>query len=570
MKMILIAFLLVFMSSVYSAAAQEQEPAPWPPEDLAALFGPNVELVEMRMPKFVAPAYSNTPSYNNATRQIIYRDSQYPYPIRFEGEVIGNSILPNGIIQTGNALYMREGYQDEVHYWYLNLNTGEWLELLEQPQELQTNCGFVPFRGYSAADWIPLDGGQGSQHLCQVMTGARTPALPQDYDQWEVLRSLSTVDLMLLRAHKRDASENQRILFGYQLTTQQFTEYGPIAPISIDIRLLNEHTIVLIPRTQNGDQQVQEIDLRQIVIDLQTTQRTVFPAATAWIGDHAIYIQNTGDGFEAVCEFELADPARLNVLQLVLNTSCMPDFAKEEIAYFRIVNEDMTRADFVRLNRHTGEIQTFYSGELEFITWVSPDERYAGIIVGNNGTINDPPATNSFFHAAGDETLQVIRLEDQSVLFEVDAETAWMAGTWWPNISMINADTISAYKVSGPSWVVELNQEPVIVTEVQDTVIGRDDWDGWQLVYGPPVSEFGNTNRLSLYDPESRQSFLLVDTMTFDPYYVVENRDIQYLGDDTFEIMIIYDTTFFTHVPQPEVDTLIFRLHVNRSDAEQN
>lgn len=569
MKTRLITFFLIFMSAVSSTLAQEREPAPWPPEDPAALFGPDVEVIEVRIPEVAPPAYSNRLSYNNATRQIIYRDAQYPYPTRFEGEIVGNSIIPNGIVQTGSALYMREGDRDEVHYWYLNLNTGEWLELLEQPQELQTNCGFVPFRDYSAADWILLDGGQDRQHLCQVTTGVRTAALPAANDQWEILGLLSTSDRLLLRAHKTDSAENQRILFVYDLTSQQFTSYGVITPLPVGFRLLNEHTLLLTPDNRNSSLQVQETDMQQVVIDLETDQRTFFSAGTVWSGDYGIYMQNSGEGFEAACEFEFAETTRLNVVHLSLNTSCTPDFREEEIAYFRVVNENMTQADLVRLNRHTGEVQTLYSGELEFISWVSPDERYAGVVVGNNGTINDPPGTNSFFHSAGDELLYIIRLEDQAVLFEVEAKTDWMAETWWPRISVINADTISAFTVRGPSWVVELNQDPVIVTEVQDSVIGRDDWDGWQLVYGPPVSEFGNTNRLSLYDPESHESFLLVDTMNFSPYYVVENRDIRYLGDDTFEIMISYDTTFFTNIPHPEVDTLVFRLRINRAETEQ-
>ena len=173
----LITFTLLFVM-LSPAAAQEHDPTPWPPENPQALFGPDVEIISTEMDSSL---FNQDGFYSDDANRILHIDrwGAYPFPYGFITAVRLYE-LPD------NRAYISEQYTNDgaVRWWLLDLESASWLELREQPKQVQTLCGSIAFdedrRSY-VADRVSIIGSNQEQYFCDLASGNRNPAFrPSD------------------------------------------------------------------------------------------------------------------------------------------------------------------------------------------------------------------------------------------------------------------------------------------------------------------------------------------------------------------------------------------------------
>jgi hypothetical protein len=92
------------------------------------------------------------------------------------------------------------------------------------------------------------------------------------------------------------------------------------------------------------------------------------------------------------------------------------------VNYLDVWNYSARTATLVRFDVSTGEQVPLYEGELERVVWVSGDERYAIVFLGNNGAINLFPDTDQQYALFETSRLAYIDLETETILYETPTE----------------------------------------------------------------------------------------------------------------------------------------------------
>lgn len=556
----LFAFLisLLFTCPVQSIYAQDSETT-WPPEAPETLFGPHVEIVDFKLDSTII-RQAHPATVADDYRAVVTANGRiYPWPDLLENRVSAYP-LPNGTIS--NQFFLASGRHEMEWLWKLDLSTGVYTRFKRIPEYVDTFCGRLRLDSSLLNDWMIVTGVHQQRHLCNVSTGQMSTPLPDDYADWQIHRSVEKAPYVLFSGRRVDHTDSTATLFAFNLA-------------SLDVQTIDEF--------QRGDETRVTAVLNEKMQKLSTSDtsssnpsKTIFLVKISeqrlfQIPDEGIYRENplrleyyVPLNNEQSCEVTIIDLLTEKRTMYTLNTACYHETAHETRYYYRVLNEGRTEATIIRVNALTGENISLFSGEVEYIGWMSADERYAAFFMDYNGHIDTPPG--QLFRASGsaDAQLVLFDLSTGNRLFETPASVSTgMTEEWLPFPHLVNANEL----VVGDS-LLQFEDDTVVVTAAERGK-GRDVGDGWVIEFpDETLNEYGNVASHGLYNINMQEEVALVDLGDHvSDYWIYEVPE--YLGDNKFQVTLSFRGGYqFDGVP-PLNNLAIYTVRITNINLEQ-
>jgi hypothetical protein len=470
MRLLTLIALTLSLVTLPPAAAQDTSPAPWPPENPQALFGPEVEIIstEMGSSQFVNGIFY---SDDEARVLHIWSWGVYPFPYGFI-KAAALYELPD------NRYYIKDYDWDDDEapaWWLLDLKTAEWLKLRDQPQQVQTRCGSIPFnedqRSYVESR-VMIVGSNREIYFCDLASGIRTPAARPPGDA-------------------------------------PF-EANPISVIEF--------------QESNSDTPQVNCEVR-------------------W--QHADSLQWTMYTLPSSCQFERT--------------------VDDDHFYYRTVSSDRTTARLMAADKLTGESRLVYAGEIEAMDWLSPDARYAALVIGSDNYIDNLPGQRGGIYFSEGAELWLIDLVDDRILLKTPAyECISLSPLWCPWVKPLTDDLVAlrtsvGYPVVDLFSLFSLSQGTMTASDI-DGRLGSLFTGDWAFLYGAAQDESGTADEMDIYNVTTLQRVDLAAVAT-EPDYSLSH--FIYLGDGYFRISIRYDIEWTGKGENPLYDVVAYRIRVN-------
>jgi WD40 repeat protein len=445
----------------------------------------------------------------------------------------------------------------------LNLDSGTF----EPPPTNYCNA----FSIRQEAAWIPFtDPSNNRTALCNVLTGDFIFLFPNEF--WFRQAETSPDGEWLAIAGVDDQTDPGSItLWSYDLLTHGRFRLGDFANgdyigISwIEGRILlatrympewSQCTVYTARPDQSGG-------LRPIISSFRFCPRLIRDTTTL----NAMFDRANSDGTRE-CWITYADIETGQTWQEDYGELCWAEYTSPEgSAYHRAVNYlddwdySARTAELVRFDVTTGEQVSLYEGELERIVWVSDDERYALVVLGNNGAINLFPDADLQFPFS-DGRLAYIDMETEMILYETPTEVLsnYVDGPYFPGLTTANVKIVSPNEllvITGAQddddrlLRVTLNADGSIVEEVLAEGIAAELPDQHYLLM-QTEPEYGSIARFPVQlpltiSPNSMQSVSVYDAQTdtmhpllttYDPRF--RNISVQDVQEDTASISVFW------------------------------
>jgi len=555
----LITFTLLLVT-LSPAAAQEPDPVPWPPADPESLFGPDVEIISSQL--------WIDGSYNEEEWVYIADWGLYPIPYGL-GTVARQYQLP------GNRYYIEDRVRDgDATWWLIDLETGEWLQLREYPQQVQTLCGTISFREDQRSyvtGWVTITGSNQQSHLCNLETGYRTPPLPDGFLTWtwKVIERDASDELLFYTARPMNTAPESSVLFIHNMNTGESREVMTVRQESspyadLQLRRLGETDYFLftypVPPTVNQRNRNQTA-----LINLN--QRTVIPVANDPIFKDAparlIYrTESNSETPEVNCEVLWLDLSTLSWHEYTIPNPCFGNTLYQGgWLYLRQVNPERTHVTLMSMDELTGESRIVYEGEIEDMLWVSPDARYIALVMDSDNYIANLPGQRGGIHESLNDELWLIDLVEDRVLLKTPAyDCQWVSSFWCPILEPLNDDLVALQSSVGypTTDLFSLTQGQLIADDIEGNLGGLFAVD-WAFLYGDPQSEFGNVYEIDLYNVDTLRRVDLVALPSAD-YWLSE---VTYVGESRFDITIGYDVEWMGRGENPLYNIITYRVRVN-------
>ncbi len=109
--------------------------------------------------------------------------------------------------------------------------------------------------------------------------------------------------------------------------------------------------------------------------------------------------------------------------------------------YYRAVAKNGKSATLVRFNPITRQRRSLYQAEIEQVLWVSADERYAALVLDDNGRIDiEPGARGELQGVMGHPRLVILNPATGKRLYETEAQFSYLLilGEWSPSVTAVN------------------------------------------------------------------------------------------------------------------------------------
>jgi hypothetical protein len=499
------------------ARAQE---ATFPP-DPAALFGPAVEFIDMRLKSTLVE--NANPIYPSREFNAIITTSGdvFPYPDDLTALSSYNGVVR--VIVAGDTAYLDPNGIDagEFAYWSLDLSTGAYTRLSQLPGAVETLCGNVPLA--HIAVWVFIDG-----TACHLSDGLRTPPLPEGYTNWEVVPNRNSPDTLILLADSSGTST----LFGvkeasfYALGEVQRNQRATLT------RLHNDFAFLL--KIDDGF----EGSPVAYLVDVDAMRLRDLPANIYFQTDPPRLEQlENGETRQSVVAYDLLSAIEVNY---IFDPACNPDFAAYPFYYCRVLDADAAQATVTRVDVMAGDVRALYTGEVEDIRWVSDDGRYMLLLLDNSGRV-ETGITNAEQYdpqAAGQPQMVLVDVERGETIYTTPATRGGFFESWQPSLYIINDEWVSLWdNISAEATLLHINASDVQVRRVAGTP-SPDLGNGWAYLF--PLrreNEYGAIADLSLYQLATGQELALVSIAGVPDAYI---DDFVYLGGGQFEITIGY------------------------------
>lgn len=428
---------LVLCLFVIPAAAQT-DPAPLTAEDI---FAPNVEI------RYVTPDEPQ-PDFaaDDELRVMSLGGRVIPYPEGFERvfrieQIDSDTFFIDNLITASTDEYQHK-------YWLYNTNTDT---LIETTGECEGNPPYL-YQSLAELPWTVFPEGDGFT-LCHYFTGERillpTDRAIFDYFPWEgygdegILEMSPDRQFLLISGREWFGSGGGKpssfdVLYSYEFATKTFRELGMFSGYSwpgifvdrwlspTEFTLSDNDSLTDSEKIYTGDA-------------LQENSLTEFASGSyllSYADNPPRYIEENTDGLgdfmcgKAVFDLSTREVFRYPDLGWAL---CRPEYGTfEGVGYYREVpagempqcctprSVEIAEVPVVRYDSQTGEYQELYRGEVEQIRWVSDDDRYAILLLDDNGVISDFPYLDPFYDGEyGYAHWALVDLESDEILHTV-------------------------------------------------------------------------------------------------------------------------------------------------------
>lgn len=404
--------------------------------------------------------------------------------------------------------------------------------------------------------------------LCHKITGAKGPALPENYvwlveDGWGYNPQVTTspsgdyvvfMGQVGLEQQSRDLRSIE--LFSYSPTTQKILSLGIVGGPEIYFGEWAEPQVTILSgnSTSIGYMSVS-------VADATRADSLEFAIgghnSPSFMDNPPRYVLSfDAPNSPAFCGKSVYDIQSRTLTTYDLDGLCRPEYGDiDSVGYYRDVPfgesyeccdpvpAEVAEVPVVRYDTRTGERKELYRGEVEQIEWVSPDERYAVLLLDSSGQIDFFPYVHSPIYRPLQSPLRVlVDLESNTLAAVTLADEFmnyyWQRGYWdpkWsklhPIIPISDAELIMIECRDGATDCGDYGQSAVSIlltdTGIQETVLIKSgaiplltpDKKGIYVWANP--REFGtdiSTQGINIYNLETGQITPLTQEFDVEQY----------------------------------------------------
>ncbi len=524
---------------IFGLTQPVQQGGAWPP-DPAILFTDAVKVVETYVAGDTEPEVQIVA---DGRKVRLASGKEYPLPTGYE-------VAESPYYLFGDALYLK--VLDSEDLWLrLDLKTGEFTR--HERNTVDTRCGPVKFAQFRE-HWVFFrDAKTQETHLCEMASGFLSTPLPRGYT-WELNilyigfdpepQSIEmSPDEKWLSFFGDVQEKEKRAVFSYEIKTRKLVNNGQLGrePYIGQEPYINwerwvDNTTVLISDYCGLDQ----CPTYYWIVDVtrpNNLQLALGERPAPVFKDNPPRLESYRIPAYAVWAGESALPCERTVFYIRTRTHktykygnlCIAEYGPQDgTGYYRDVAKDGKTATLVRFNPVTGQRANLYRAEIEQVLWVSTDERYAALVLDDNGRIDTRPGRHMHIQGAlGHPRLAILNLATGKRLYETEEEFLWWdqpLGTWLPRVRQVDNREVLLIKSK------ELRPLPPLYFETQDkyTLLSiRPDQvaetriaeDGAGVVPGNSqlllwTDGMGKSTGLTLYDIAIGRWTLLVNALT--------------------------------------------------------
>jgi hypothetical protein len=430
--------------------------------DLEQIFTSNVRIVESSItPTFRANKADDTHNivFDNDQRLLAIDGQSYLYPDGI-GYINHAQSGQNEMIEINVTERLPDTVDVISWIWYFNLDTKaftRYTSLCAHKRSLD-HVSLEPLWVYATDDDTER------VRLCETKTGKVSVPLPSGYS-WEFPPKInsdspppfvSPSGSWLLLFGQADGNTH---VFSYRLETEILTALGVMACTgcidwgfvdwldtsvmiwSVDIE--NQHAIYSADITQENSLEL-------------AVSRPMYAPEFYDEPPRYDYVNFTKTGkywdnfWETRCERVIYDVLSHEKVIVDLGPLCRPEQGEMDgIGYYRDITSGAEGiAALTKYDSRTRESEVLYEGEIELILWVSPDDRYAFLVMDSDGVIDTAPFLDRFSRGIPAEpTLAYVDLVEDRVIFEnwtwwrwCDASIWRLGWNWFDGISETSVD----------------------------------------------------------------------------------------------------------------------------------
>jgi len=512
-----------------SAAAQDATPAPWPP-DPNDIFEAGIEAIEI-------PPFSPVNTVDNSKRLISIRSQETGHVEQFSFVEAFRDVRSSEIID--GVLWLVVTETSGIRWvWSLDLQTKSFERYIAKCGQQQ----LISIQSALNLPWVLYeDQPEGKVYLCESTTGNVSAPLPDDmtwliddvYLNSPIQPSTSPDEQWVaLFAKSNPPLPYQTFVYSYDIVHQQLRRLGDFQSDEIMHFSNWVGTQVMLYTRMMSDSSLESF----YIADVTKSQNLEYAFSESgtildYYDDLPRYEYVHGSvGYNSPfnCSWSVYMVKERKSIIHDLGTMCQPEIGElSETAYYRdIPNMEIgppSVATLVRYNALTRERKDLYSGEIESVEWVSEDEQFAILTLGNNGIINRAHDIPSEFWDLYSSPLRLayVDLVAQKVLFEVPA--LWSA--YWDGQELL-------------STIQPLDQNRFLAigyTEEQDGLASIFTFDGEKYIKKPLIDHvayqighylvrwtdgYQQSTRMSLYNIEAGRTIPVIQDVNADNYRI--------------------------------------------------
>jgi hypothetical protein len=391
------------------------------------LFAPNVRIVSIERH---LPVLETLP-YNNASRILKANGKEFTYPDQID------EINYDRLDDSRMILNVTEKLPNGVRYWVwtFDLDTENW-------SRFNDLCGNRRnlFLGNESYLWVFTTGEDSMVRLCEMATGIKTEPLPTNV-QWDVYPPFSSGPLPVFVSPDQEwlvlfgLKEEQTEIYSYHVNSQTLTRISTIACVGcfeMDAVDWYDDFVTI----ESYDYRTNTHILYSFTISQPSTFQQVITRSRYQLEFYKdplryeyINFPIEEDIWKTQCERVVYDILANQVQKTPLGPFCRAELGDAKgIGYYRDVSQAGNGiVQLVRYDAKTQVRKSLYTGEIEWVEWISPDEKYAILVLDSDGYISSPPFHSpSYGWGFPDQPrLAFVNIDEDKILFETPVD--WLA-----------------------------------------------------------------------------------------------------------------------------------------------
>jgi len=423
----------VLLISVIPAAAQDDLPVGMPDPSEIFAEGVTVSHIEVILPEEDIVQLDNDQRLARIYDVDDAQWNEYPFP--------DDAPELNGYARINETeIAIRTGYGTNAVYlpysetWILNTVSGE----IYRPAN--TQCGVTVFQEHER--WIYYEEAQVNRAaFCNILTGEFAFLFPRDFTLYQNYRfNLGPMNpvlspdgnYLLFAGWDSQTSPSDVTIYTYHLLTEEVFRVGDIPLRGENLGLKWASTNFILASTRDMPEwsvcnfyaaSPHATDgLRNVISSIRLCPT---------INEDMVTLQSefdrslTGSGETLDCWIDYYNLETSESWTVNYGDLCWAEYtAPSGRSYYRDVDYESYAGEYpdtarlVRFNVETGEIVPLYTGELERIVWVSEDEHFAILVIGQNGKIDLSPGWDQQFGLAEQGRLAYVDLLTGQILYE--------------------------------------------------------------------------------------------------------------------------------------------------------
>ena len=554
MKPLAIALFTLLLTSIAFA----QEAAPWPP-DPSAIFAPGVEVVNVEMLRSEQPAATEKPTMDTDGRAVMMPDGRvFPWPDEFPYA----SFYVDPGINVNDYLYIAvsrhpQGEIDTI--WQLDRRSGLYSNL--DSVNVNTPCGPISLDSIrTRTKWVRLP----SRQFCELSTGKQTIPLPEAFIRStdiysQIAQPIPSPDgQMLLLVGLKPENDDTTIAYDYEFESESFTALGEFKTGQfLEFESWASDRVAVLRSYGNRSGEAYPEYNAYIVVDLEKSDMRQWSAFVSPIEPSTSIIYRAegtptisthepinADKPDRSCRITRDDILARTTLTYEVPSTCYPEYSIGDHDYYREISDDQQHATLIRVERFTGETsQPLYEGEIESIIWISTDERYAALVLDNNGIIDYPEDIRNADTNTADAQLTLVDLRNDATLYSTPAYPEF--NSWFPSVRAYPDNRLEIFTLGAEENIlIDLNDGDIQTFPVQGYIEGYLG-NSWAAIYPYAAYEEAAT-QVGLYNLRTHQQIEVVTGAV----YGYTTGALQPLGGDQLKVTITAENNIFEIIGQ--------------------